>query len=157
MSEYKHGGAEALVRLHDRHMRTFLPTWQRARVADLRLPRTDDPDYASLDALLYHVMGAARFYMRWCCHVLELEDPGIEEVPAQEELSDRAEAYMNHVLEHWDGPLRDVDPKRFEDKAFMAPWDSPFTVDGMLEHAVMHPIRHEFQLARLLKAGGAAS
>jgi hypothetical protein len=29
-------------------------------------------------------------------------------------------------------------------------WGEPYTVEQMLEHAVVHPMRHRFQLQRIL-------
>jgi hypothetical protein len=34
-------------------------------------------------------------------------------------------------------------------------WGATLSIDGMLEHAVLHPARHRFQLEELLEAQGA--
>ena len=63
---------------------------------------------------------------------------------------DAAAGYLNHLLERWRTPLRDV-PR----EAFRKPVQQALTatnVEAMLEHAVMHPIRHSFQLRNLLAA-----
>ena len=46
--------------------------------------------------------------------------------------------------------LAEVPEERFEDREYPARWKTLYCVDAMLEHAVMHPIRHTFQLERLL-------
>ena len=53
---YVHGGARALVHLHARHLRSFVETWKRAKATAGALPATNDPDCASLDAMLRHVL-----------------------------------------------------------------------------------------------------
>lgn len=146
---FVHSGARALVQLHDSHLRRWHLAWKEARDIGVRLPVTKDPAYVSLDALGRHVLGAAGFYMRWCCEQLELESPGIGAAPGVDEFAARADAYLEHVLERWKTPLAGVAEERFEARDFAAPWKNLYSIDSMLEHAVMHPIRHEFQLRAL--------
>ena len=56
------------------------------------------------------------------------------------------------LLEKWRTPLCNVEPKLFEDKNYKSNWGVEYCIDAMLEHAVMHPIRHEFQLKNLINA-----
>ena len=93
--------------LHERELRDFLETWEKADAAGVTLPRTDDPAYASMDMLLYHVLGAAGGYMIWICEQLQLPQPGIER-PDKATLRDRRRAYLEHVLDGWRAPLKDV-------------------------------------------------
>ena len=98
------------------------------------------------------MLGAARGYMEWCCEVLELPDPGLHRTPDVDTIEAEADAYLEHVLERWREPLREVPAERFEDRTYPARWGTPYCVDAMLEHAVMHPIRHTFQLLEALRA-----
>ena len=100
--------------------------------------------------LLHHVLLCARGYLQWTCTQLGLPDPGIDPAPAPERAPDEAAGYLSHLLERWRAPLRDV-PR----EAFRKPVTQALTatnVEAMLEHAVMHPIRHTFQLRNLLAA-----
>lgn len=149
MTGYRSGGARALVELHARHLTAFVETWRGAKRDGVALPATEDPDCASLDALLRHVLSCARHYMVWLCDKLELPDPGIRPLP---EDPDRAAAevddYLAHLLERWDGPLVELDEPTVERATFTSGWGVDYCVDGMLEHAVMHPLRHEYQIQR---------
>ena len=152
LAGYRYRGARALVLLHERELRTFLATFRRAQAWGVRLPETDDPDYASLAALLRHVLGAAAGYLRWTTKVLELPDPGVDQAPALDVIDAKAEAYLEHVLDRWWSPLRDVPAERFEE-VHPSNWGTPYSVDAMLEHAVVHPMRHAFQLEELMGEG----
>src|SRR5687767_11342335 len=147
---YRSRAVRALVLLHDEQLRRFVVVWTQARAADVVLPRTDDPAYASLDTLLRHVLGAARGYMTWICEKLELEDPAIRMPPDATALSMEADNYMEHVLERWRAPLQDVGDDRLETPEYPSRWQTRYCIDAMLEHAVMHPIRHAFQLEELM-------
>jgi hypothetical protein len=150
LQAYRARSARALVLLHEQHMRRFLATWQEAHAAGVRLPETTNPHYASLETLLRHVLAAGRGYMTWIAEQLDLDDPGIDEPPRADEVAARADAYLEHLLERWRLPLADVPEERLEDRAYTSRWGEPFTIDSMLEHAVLHPQRHAFQLEELM-------
>ena len=148
--KYTYAGARALVLLHDEKMRDFLSTWRRARSEGLTLPKTRDPAYESLETLLRHVLGAAAGYMIWICEVLELPDPGIERSPKPDEIEAMADQFLRHVLDRWRHPLREATEEQLERPEYRSRWKTLYSIDAMLEHAVMHPIRHRFQLESLL-------
>jgi hypothetical protein len=151
LSHFAYRGARAMVLMHERALREFLATWRRARAADVPLPATDDPNYASLEHLLFHVLRAARGYLTWCCEVLELADPGVAPPPAVDAVATEADAYLVHLCERWRrSPLAAVEPARF-DSVHRSRWGVEYCIDGMLEHAVLHPMRHAFQLEELLE------
>ncbi len=153
-SGYAYGGARALVQLHDRHLRSFVAVWKQAFEEGVPLPPTDDPTCQSLEAMLRHVLGAARSYMTWMCERLGLDDPGIDRVP--EDVAQDPDAYLGHVLARWDGPLRSLDAETAEKGVYPSRWGTEYCIDAMLEHAVMHPLRHEFQLERARAASPVA-
>lgn len=117
------------------------------------MPQTDDPSYRSFDALLRHVLGWAREYMVWMCEKLELPDPEILPVPEVDDVAEKAESYLDHLLARWRLPLSAVAEERFYRPEYIAPWKTRYCIDAMLEHAVMHPIRHRFQLMELMQSG----
>ncbi|MBE0551390.1 MAG: hypothetical protein IH619_03305 [Ignavibacterium sp.] len=149
--EYRYKGASALVKLHERHMQSFYETWKEAKRLNIKLPDSDDPYYKSLDTLLYHLLRSARGYMIWMCDKLGLEDPQIKETPPAEIIEEEAVEQLAHLFERWRLPLANVEPELFEDKAYKSNWSVEYCIDSMLEHAVMHPIRHEYQLKNLIQ------
>jgi hypothetical protein len=51
----------------------------------------------------------------------------------------------------WRTPLRDVGDDQLETPEYPSEWQTRYSIDAMLEHAVMHPIRHAFQLEELMR------
>jgi hypothetical protein len=148
---YRSRAVRALVIMHEQQLRGFLATWNAARATPVRLPVTDDPSYVSLETLRHHVLGAARGYLVWICEQLQLADPGIRPMP--KDLSkEEAAGYMEEVLEGWGASLLTVADEQLEHPEYVSRWDTLYSIDAMLEHAVMHPIRHVFQLEELMKA-----
>jgi len=89
--------------------------------------------------------------MTWMCEQLGLPDPQIQPAPPPERAPAEADQYLEHVLEKWREPFAAVPEERFEE-AFASRWRRVYSIDAMLEHAVMHPMRHTFQLRELLAA-----
>ena len=150
--QYRSRAVRAMVLLHEEHLRRFVHVWRQALARSVCLPPTDDPNYASLEALGRHVLSAAGGYMIWMCEVLGLPDPGIRSAPDASAIVRNADDYMEHVLERWRAPLREVPNEKLETPDYPSRWQTRYCIDSMLEHAVMHPIRHTFQLDELLKA-----
>lgn len=148
---YAYGGARVLVELHERHLREFLRVWKEAAAARVRLPETADLNYASLEALLAHVLGCSARYLTWICEQIGVESPELEERPPAARLAGRADEYLEEVLSAWRGPLGTLTEAAAYQPAYESRWGTPYCIDAMLEHAVMHPIRHTEQLKRLLE------
>jgi hypothetical protein len=147
---YRNRGVQALVELHAQHLSAFVETWREASAAGVTLPPSDDPNCADLAALLHHVLRAARGYMTWICECLDLPDPGIDPVP--EGIAGDPGPYLEHLLERWDGPLLELEGATAERAVYPSRWGVLYCIDAMLEHAVMHPIRHRSQLQRAATA-----
>ncbi|MBK6911830.1 MAG: hypothetical protein IPK53_01420 [bacterium] len=149
LSHYRARGARACVLMHEQFMQDFLDIWWAAKSADIKLPKTDDPDYLSLDHLLVHVLRAGRGYMTWICEKLELPDPAINPVPAVEKIEEEGDEFLDHLLEQWREPLANIRDDQL-DLVFASRWGVDMAIESMLEHAVVHPLRHSFQLEELL-------
>ena len=150
---YAYGGARALVALHEHHLREFLSIWWQAQQAGVSLPAGGGDDYRSLETLLSHVLGAARSYLVWLCRNLQLGDSGVRRPPDLDEVASRADEYVQHLIDRYAIPLRDVPGDRFTDETFCFS-RAQTSAEGLLEHAVMHPIRHSFQLRNLIAEQG---
>jgi uncharacterized damage-inducible protein DinB len=149
--EFKYNGARTMVLMHEAHLTSLLETWKQAKKQNLALPETPNPDYKSLDTLLKHIFRAARGYMTWMCDKLNLPDPEIKKVPEADVIGKEADAYLAHLLEKWRLPLTKVERDKFETGTYKSRWGVEYCIDAMLEHAVMHPIRHEYQLRQLMR------
>jgi len=148
--EFSSRAVRALVLLHDQRMRAFLPVWKEAERKNVPLPRSENPSYQSYGALLRHVLGAGRGYLAWIAESLALSDPGLPEAPPADRIGAEADSYMEALLRAWGGSLAGVEQSRLRDKRYA--WRSlEMYVETMLEHAVVHPERHQLQLTELIR------
>lgn len=152
LADFQYRGARALVILHERALREFFEVYSDFRRAGLPLPVTADPAYVSLPLLLRHVLGAARGYLSWTCKQLAWPPLDLEVPPPAEQFEPEAAVYLEAVLAEWRTRLAPITEHDCESTAYPSNWKIPYCIDAMLEHAVMHPIRHTFQLRELLGA-----
>ena len=103
-----------------------------------------------METLLHHILRGARGYMVWMCSKLNLTDPGIDKAPEPDLIESKADEYLVHLLEKWREPLADIPEDKFINSTYTSNWGVEYCIDAMLEHAVMHPIRHEFQLRNFI-------
>jgi uncharacterized damage-inducible protein DinB len=150
LTKFKYNGARAMVILHEKHLRSCVDTWREAKKLHIKLPETEDKDYESLETLLKHILRAARGYMTWMCSKLNLPDPGIDQAPEPDLIESKTDDYLDQLLEKWKHPLAEIPEEKFHTPTYTSNWGVEYCIDAMLEHAVMHPIRHEFQLRNLI-------
>jgi hypothetical protein len=93
-----------------------------------------------------HVLRAGRGYLVWLCETLGLPDPAVRPAPEAADVEAEAEAYVEHLLERWRVPLAGVEPGTPDRVEAPSRWGVSYSIDAMLEHAVMHPLRHAFQI-----------
>lgn len=89
--------------------------------------------------------------MVWICEKLNLPDPEIDPAPEPESVEAEVDAYLKYLLERWRLPLVEITEARMVEE-YKSNWGETFAIEGMLERAVMHPIRHECQLKNLIDA-----
>lgn len=154
LTDYRSRAARALALLHDERMREFFEIWQQAKAANVRLPATPDAHDQSLEHLLRHVLNSSGRYMVTMCAHLGLPDPQLEAVPSVENIEAQAEGYLHRLLRWWRVPLAGVSDKDMEPAEELYFAGMPYWIDAMLEHAVMHPARHSFQLRELMAVQG---
>jgi len=147
---YTWRGARALVLLHEESLRAFLAAWRKSKAAGVKLPVTDNAAYASMETVLHHVLRASRNMLTWICEKLELPDPGIDDAPDPSKIAAEADRYVDHLLARWRLPLAGVDAKRFE-AVHKDRGGNDTSLLARLEHAVLHPQRHRFQMEELLE------
>lgn len=150
LPRYKYNGARSLILLHEKHIRSFYVSWKKSKELNIKLPETTDTDYENLETLLFHILRSSKGYITWICDKLELGDPAINPLPPPENIAAGAEEYMNHLLKRWELPLVNIDESKFFGEVYKSNWGPSYCIEAMLEHAVMHPIRHEFQLNNLI-------
>ncbi len=147
---FKSNAVRSCVELHEVELRRFLDVWERFRMSGVALPASDDPAYQSPDHLKGHVLRAARNYLTWIGECVKR--PATDVDPDADLLSVAAKdrAFMESVLAAWRRHLAALVDRELSPEVFTSRWGEPYSIEQMLEHAVVHPMRHRIQLERLM-------
>jgi hypothetical protein len=141
----------ALVALQMHEMEQLFVVWKKAKHVGVKLPKTDDPAYESIDLLMRHPLRACRGYLTWLCEVLGRPDPKVPDPPEPERVAAEGAAYLKVLAKAWEKHMRWMPGEVLDAPAvYTSRWGAPMTVEAMFEHAVAHPMRHRFQLEEMI-------
>ena len=153
MEEFRSRGVRSLVELHERELLEFVSTWRRFVASGKPMPEAHgDIDYESRERLVAHVQGAARSYLLWIWEVLEQPIEGLQLIRDAGVIVPRLDAFMMETLDGWRRHLVALADDQLSPRQYLSRWGEPHTIEQMLEHAVVHPMRHRIQLERILAA-----
>jgi len=151
MMAFRSRAVRSLVELHERELPAFLATWRAFVQSGRAMPEAHgDPDYESPDRLVSHVQGSARSYLLWVWEVLERPIEGLPLIRDHTIIVPRLDAFMAETLEGWRTHLAPLENEHLAPRQYLSRWGEPHTIEQMLEHAVVHPMRHRIQLERIL-------
>jgi len=150
--DFKSRAVRSLVELHEGELPKFLDAWERFAASGAALPEAHgDPDYETPEKLLSHVLRCALSYLTWIgdCVGRPVTDVKPETDPAILAATRRDFAAM--VLKAWRRHLVEVTDAELGPMTYRTRWGEQFSIETMLEHAVVHPMRHRIQLERILR------
>jgi uncharacterized damage-inducible protein DinB len=154
--EFQSRAVRSLVELHEREMRSFLEVWNRFVAAGAPMPEAHgDASYESRDRLGGHVLMAARGYLT---RIGEWVGRPVTDVDASGDAAEivaRAPAFADEVLAAYRRHLAAVTTEELEPQSHRTRWGDLMSVEMLLEHAVVHPMRHRIQLERILEGAPA--
>jgi len=147
---FKSNAVRSCAELHEIELRRFADTWDRFRASGAALPDSNDPAYQSPDHLKGHVLRAARNYLTWIGECVKRPVTDVDPDTDLLSVAGKGRAFMEAVLAAWGRHLVALEDRELSPEVYMSRWGEPYSVEQMLEHAVVHPMRHRIQLERLI-------
>jgi uncharacterized damage-inducible protein DinB len=149
---FKSNAVRSCVELHEAELRRFYEVWERFCASGKALPVADDPSYASAEHLGGHVFRAARGYLTW---IGEFVSRPVTDVDAETDpvrIARKGRVFVDEVLAAWRRHLALLEDREMTPATRKSRWGEDYNIEQMLEHAVVHPMRHRIQLERLMSA-----
>jgi uncharacterized damage-inducible protein DinB len=150
---FKSNAVRSCVELHEIELNRFYETWQRFLASGTPLPQTDDPSYQSADHLGGHVFRAARGYLTWIGECVKRPVTGLDADTDSVSIARKGRSFVDAVLEAWRRELALLEDWELAPAVYKSRWGQDYNIEQMLEHAVVHPMRHRIQLERLMAEG----
>jgi len=154
MPVFKSNAVRSCVELHEIELDRFYYTWEAFRASGAMLPETDDPSYGSVDDLGGHVFRSARNYLTWIGECVGRPVADLDSDTDRVSIARQGRAFVDQVLAGWRRHLALLEDKELAPAVYQSRWGEGYNIEQMLEHAVVHPMRHRIQLERLLRAHG---
>ncbi len=149
---FKSNAVRSCVELHEIEQRRFLDTWRAFCASGIGLPPTDDPSYTSNDHLAGHVLRWARNYLVWIGECVNRPVTDLDSEFDLVRIAARGSTFLEEVLAGWRRHLAVLDDRELRPVTYRFQRGEDFNIEQMLEHAVVHPMRHRIQLERLMAA-----
>jgi len=142
MDEYERAAVELLLILED------ISDEEYKKIFDAK---TKDEDCRSIQTIMGHVVGSGYSYADSIRKVFGIPSarPKIEPFPRMEAIEglEKMLAYTAETLEDkWDTPEEDIHKINVASS-----WGQPYTLEQILEHAIVHILRHRRQVERFLQ------
>ena len=155
--EFKSRAVRSLVELHEREMRSFLQVWKRFVAAHAPMPEAHgDKSYESRETLGGHVLMAARGYLTRIGEWVGRPVTDVDTTENATAVAARASEFLENVLDAYDRHLAHITTEELEAQKHRTRWGELMSVEMLLEHAVVHPMRHRIQLERILEGSATA-
>ena len=150
---FKSNAVRSCVELHEIEINRFYETWRRFLASATPLPETDDPSYQSAEHLGGHVFRAARGYLTWIGECVKRPVTGLDADTDPVSIAHKGRPFVDAVLEAWRRELALLEDAELAPATYKSRWGQDYNIEQMLEHAVVHPMRHRIQLERLMAEG----
>ena len=150
--EYRSRAVRSLVELHEREMHSFLQLWEKFVASGRPIPEAHgDETYENRERLLAHVLMAARGYLTRIGEWVGRPVTDVDDSKDPYEIAGRASEFASQVLAPYPRHLASITTEELEPQLHRARWGDLMSVENLLEHAVVHPMRHRIQLERILE------
>ena len=147
---FKSNAVRSCVELHKVELGRFYEVWQAFCASGTPLPATDDPSYASPEHLGGHVFRAARNYLTWIGECVNRPVTDVDTDADPVSIARKGRAFVDEVLAAWRRHLALLEDREMTSATRKSRWGEDYNIEQMLEHAVVHPMRHRIQLERLM-------
>jgi len=148
---FKSNAVLSCVELHETELDRFYEVWQAFRASGTPLPKTDDPSYQSAEHLGGHVFRAARNYLTWIGEFVGRPVTDLDLDADAASIAGKGRVFVDEVLAGWRRHLALLEDRELAPATRKSRWGQDYCVEQMLEHAVVHPMRHRVQLERLMR------
>lgn len=154
---YRPGPLGALMDEYERAVRelaTVVGGLSEEELARVRDPEAEDPQFRSIRTVMRHVVRAGYGHVDSIRKALgdPIERPTVE-LASPAGVVAQLDALLAHTEaafgDRWEMTEDEMDAVTFE-----APWGLPYTMEQMLEHTLVHVLRHRRQIERWLGGPG---
>lgn len=153
---YREGAVGALMDEYERavwELRRLVEPLAEEVVVRVVDPRTEDEDCRSVQTIMSHVVNAGYGYADLLRKVFGMPSTRPPKaLLSHGELSERLDAVLAYTVETLEGRWR-MTHEEMSGAVINAGWGVRYDVEQLLEHAVVHVLRHRRQIEKFIRQG----
>ena len=155
---YRKGGLGAIMDEYQRAVEEYLSILgkvSRNEFTEIVDPKTDDEDCRSIQTVSRHVIRSGYRYADYVLQVLKIPSniPDADKIPIDtpEQAVDETKNMLHFNIKHLYDANREVVENNLGTVRFMTRWSEEYGIEQILEHAVVHILRHRRQISRFIR------
>ena len=151
LEDYRKGAIGALMDEYEKALVELKTVLQNGSEADYaRIVESESEHCCSIQIIMNHVVRAGYGYANYIRDALSMdampiEDRKIEQTKISGEI-DKMFAYTTEIFEG----ERNITDDEMENIYFKTRWEVTYNIDQLLEHAIVHALRHRRQIQKFL-------
>jgi uncharacterized damage-inducible protein DinB len=156
---YRQGAVGALMDEYERaaaELKNIIEKTSEADYLKICDDRTDDEDCRSIQTIMSHVVRACYGYANYMRQAFGMDSNVSQPAPTEKnEVLDRLDSAMKYTAEtlegRWQMPDEEINATTIHTR-----WGVTYDLEQMLEHAIVHILRHRRQIEKFLAGKSAA-
>ena len=151
LEDYRQGAAGSIFDEYERAMCEIKAILQKASAADYgRIVEGEDAHCRSIEIIMNHVVRSGYFYANYIRDALAMKTfPVADKQISQTKIADEIDKMLDYTAGIFEGRWQTFSEEMMS-VVINARWGTNYNVDQMLEHAIVHALRHRRQIEKFL-------
>ena len=151
LEDYRKGAVGSLLDEYERAAFELKSVLQKTSAEDYTRDVEGESEHCrSIEVIMNHVLRAGYGYSKYIRDALSMDASPVEDrqIP-QTDISDEIDKMLAYTAEIFEGE-RQITDEELENIYFKTRWDVIYNIDQLLEHAIVHILRHRRQIQKFL-------
>lgn len=151
LEDYRQGAIGSLLDEYERALEELKSVLQKTSAENYsRIVEGEDEHCRSIQVIMNHVVRAGYGYSKYIRDALSMEAKPIEDkqIP-QTEIGDGVDKMFAYTAAIFEGE-RKITDEEMENIHFKTRWSETYNIDQLMEHAIVHILRHRRQIEKFL-------
>jgi uncharacterized damage-inducible protein DinB len=153
LADYRPGATGSILDEYERaieELKTVVRNVSGERYTQIADAETQNKDCRSIETIMNHVVVAGHFYIKYIRESLSMETCPVQKKNfSQEEIAGEIDQVIAQTVAIFDGHWDEMNEK-MNTVYIDAGWGVRYNIDQMLEHAIVHILRHRRQIEKFI-------
>ena len=153
LEDYRPGAIGSLLDEYERaslHLKEVLQNVSEEDYVNIADAETQNEDCRSIETIMNHVVRAGHYYIKYIRESLAMETSPVEHNKfPKNEIAGELDKVIAETVAIFDGRWDEINEK-MTSVYIDAGWGERYNIDQMMEHAIVHALRHRRQIEKFI-------